>query len=232
MKFDSAWKTLSRAVAVYFRHLPFLAAVTLVVFAPFKFAGNLFLEAIEVPTSGVASYVLDGAGTYILMALVTPAAVCGLLARMREGRAAGLGECLRWGRRQWGRTLWNGFKADVTVALYSALLVVPGLMKMTQLIFTQMVVAVEGDDAAWPLERSAEIGAGHRWRIFFVLFPLGVLNLAATFGVLQMVRGPGFGWTAVAALACLEAVAEQLGTVAILLMYLGLAERGAGETRR
>jgi hypothetical protein len=205
--------------------LPFLATVTLAVFLPLKFALHLLFAALEISTAGLLSYALDGAGSFVLAALVAPAVTYGLTARLADQKTPPLAECLRWGRLQWARTLWNNLKVSVTVALWGALLVVPGLVKLTRLIFAEPVVAIEGNAAGDVLGRSGEIAAGHRWRIFAVLFPLGILDMVASFLVLQTFRGERFTWTTVAAVDCVLAVCEQLGTVAILLMYLGLTRQ-------
>jgi len=60
--------------------------------------------------------------------------------------------------------LWNSFKAEVTIALYTLLLIVPGIIKHVALLFVEPVVAVEGDLTANALRRSEELTAGRRWR--------------------------------------------------------------------
>ncbi len=222
--FDAPLALLRHAAALYVRNLPFLATVTLAVFVPLKFGLHILYGALELPTSGALSYFIDAATTFILAALTAPAAIYGLLGAMRGGETPPPGECLRWGRRQWLRTAKNNFIVQITIMLWGALLVVPGLIKMTRLMLVEPVVAIEGDRTGDAIARSAELSEHHRWKVFAVMFPLGVLDLAASFLVLQGVRT--FSWTAVAAVDCVMAVCEQFGTVAMLLMYLGLARPG------
>ena len=124
-----------------------------------------------------------------LGALVVPAAIYGLVQYCRTGRTAPIGEAFRWGRRQWLRTLGNKLKVEVTVTLWGALLFIPGIVAMIRLIFTDVIVAIEADRQPDPLNRSRELSHGHRWRIFFVLLPLTILDLAGMFFVLDRNQG-------------------------------------------
>src|SRR5262249_8371376 len=153
---------------------------------------------------------------------VVPAMVYGLVAWLRSGKAAGIGACLRWGRRQWSKTLWNEVKVNITVILWGALLVVPGIIAMIRLIFTDVVVAIEGDTTPDPMERSQQLSKGRKWRMFAVLAPIELVNLAAMFVILDR---PGIAESrAVFAIAsAVLSIFEQLTPVAALLMYLGLA---------
>ena len=115
--------------------------------------------------------------TWFLSALVIPAVVYGLVAKFRGGQTAPVRESLRWGRRQWGKTLWNMFKVEVTVALWGLLLVIPGLVAMVRLIFADVIVAIEADRETEVLARSRVLSKGHGWRIFLVLLPLMAAGL-------------------------------------------------------
>src|SRR5205085_5213161 len=162
-----------------------IAMITLAVFVP----GNLMLqficEVLDIPISGIPFYLLLEAVDLILAALVVPALVYGLIGSMRSGAKPAIFECLRWGRRQWRKTLWNDFKVNITVILWGALLVVPGIVAMIRLIFTDVIVAVEGDLEPNPMERSSELSNGRRWRMCAALAPIALLNMAAMFMILD-----------------------------------------------
>jgi len=113
--FDSAPKLLARSAALYFGNLPRVAAVTLMVFLPAKLALEWLCWALEVAEGGVTAYALSAVSDLVLGALAAPAVVYLLVARLRTGRPAGIGESLRWGWRLWGKSLWNSFKMEVTV---------------------------------------------------------------------------------------------------------------------
>ncbi len=220
--FHSVWRLLIRSAVLFFANLRFLAAVTLVAYLPVKLALQFVLYVLNVPTSGMVSYLaLDGSGL-VLDALVIPAAVFGLVAKFRSGHTASLGESLRWGRRQWGKTLWNMFKVEVTVALWGALLVIPGLVAMVRLIFVPAIVAVEADRETEVLARSRQLAKGHGWRIFLVLLPLLAASLAGTFLILGVFEETAYSRVVMALADSVLSVGGQWTTVAVLLMYLGV----------
>jgi hypothetical protein len=163
----------------------------------------------------------------VLGALAIPAAIYGLVAKFRGGRTAPVGESLRWGRRQWGKTLWNLFKVEVTVALWGALLVVPGLVAMVRLIFADAIVAIEGDRETEVLARSRVLSKGHGWRIFLVLLPLMAAGLVGSFVVLGALQDAAYSRVAIALADSVISVGGQWTTVAVLLMYLGVANPAA-----
>src|ERR1051325_9954723 len=114
--FDSAARLLARSATTFFRRLPFLAAVTLAVFIPGKLVAQLVCAALDVPPEGIASYLLMDFSSLVLGSLAIPAAIYGLM----TGKS--VLECLRQGKRLWGRMFWNKFKVEVTVAFWSLLL--------------------------------------------------------------------------------------------------------------
>jgi hypothetical protein len=221
---------LFRSARVFFGSLPFLAAVTLVVFLPGKLALQAACYWLDIPTDGVLSYLLMDSSDLILSALVIPAAIFGLVAKFRTGRTAPLAESLRWGWRQWGKTLWNKFKVETTITLWALLLLVPGLVAMVRLIFTDAIVAVEADltdqaGATDVLQSSRVLSRGHGWRIFFVLLPMMILDLAGSFVVLARLQGFTHSRIALAVVDSAFSVGGQWTTVIVLLLYLGLTPK-------
>jgi uncharacterized membrane protein len=213
--FDSVPRLLARSAAVYFGNLPRLAAVTLVVFVPTKFLLQWLLAAIEVAEGGVLAYALSAVSDLVLGSLVAPTLVYLLVGKLRTGRPAPIRESLRWGERMWGKALWNEFKMQVTVALWGLLLIVPGVVAAVRLAFTDVVVAVEGDETRDVLNRSRELAKGHGWKIFFVLTALGLVDLLIWGVVLRLRLG-------MAVTDCVLAVTSQWTLTAALLMYLGV----------
>jgi hypothetical protein len=220
--FDSAPRLLVRSTAVFLANLPFLAGITLLVVLPAKLAIQFACYGMDVPTDGTLSYFVMSSSDLLLEALLAPAIVYALVAKFRTGRLAPLGETLRWGRRQWLKTLWNEFRAEVTVGLYTLLLLVPGVICYVKLIFTETIVAIEGDLTQEVLGRSRRLTEGHRWRILGVVLPLGVLNLGAGFLVLNALRGATHSRLEMAAAETALTLIGLWGTVAALLMYLGI----------
>jgi len=222
--FDSALATLTRSLRVFWATLPFLATVTLVVYLPGKLATQLICEIAGIPFEGVASYFVIEASSLVLGCLVVPAAIFGVVAWLRTGRTAPLGESFRWGRRQFGRTLANQLAVEMTVALWGTLLIVPGVMAMVRLAFTDTLIAVEGDEATQPLDGSRQLTQGRRWRIFGVLLPIAVLAMIADFLLLERIQAGTHSRVAFALADSFLGIPEQLTTVATLLMYLGTVQ--------
>ena len=225
--FDSVWRLLVRSAVLFFANLRFLAAVTLLVYLPAKLALQLGLYWLDVPSGGMLSYFALDASDLVLSALVIPAVVYGLVARFRGGRTAPVRESLRWGRRQWGKTLWNMFKVEITVALWGALLVIPGLVAMVRLVFADVIVAIEADRETEVLARSRVLARGHGWRIFLVLLPLMAASLVGTFLILGAFEEAAYSRVVMALADSLLSVAGQFTTVAVLLMYLGVLRPAA-----
>jgi len=223
--FDAALPMLRDTLRVFFANLPFLATVTLAVYLPGKLATQFVCYVAEIPFEGVLSYFILMASDLLLSCLVAPAIVYGLVERLRNGRKAPLGECLRWGRRQYGRMLANQLAVEVTVTLWGALLVIPGVVAMVRLVFTEIVVAVEGDLESSPLVRSKQLSEGRRWRMFGVMLPMLLLGMIATFVVLDKIQAATHSRATFAIADSVLAVAAQLDTVAALLMYLGTAQK-------
>lgn len=219
--FDSAAGLLARSLRLFIARLPFLASVTLAVFVPGKLLLQAICFALDVPPEGLASYLLMDVSDLVLGAWTIPAAIHGIT----TGKPAAA--CLTYGRRLWARMLWNKFKVEITIALYTLLLFVPGFLAMAKLALTDAIVAIEGRDEPEPLARSAELTAGRRWRVFFVVAPLAVLDLAGSFFLLGSLPGASHSRWMIAMVDSVWAVAGMWMTVAGLLMYLGVAPRRA-----
>jgi hypothetical protein len=219
--FASPLRLLSASVRLWATRLGFLTGVTLLVYLPghllFQFAAYLF----DLPSGGLPSLFMVEVLDLILAALVMPAAVYGLV---RKTGGASLGDALRWGLRQWMRTLGNQVKVEITVMLYGLLLIVPGVVAMVRLTFVPIIIAIEADRQAQPLEHSRSLADGQFWRIFAVLLPIAIIDLAGNFLLLDRIPKVDDARIFFAIAESVLAVVGQLGTVAALLMYLGIAE--------
>jgi hypothetical protein len=212
--FDSAPGLLGRSARVFFGRLPFLVLVTLAVFIPGKLVAQLVCAAMDVPPEGIASYLLMDFSSLVLGSLTVPAAIYGLTTDRP------LLECLRHGKKVWGRMFWNKFKVEMTVALWSLLLFIPGLVAMAKLALTDAVVALDENETD-PLQQSRELTEGIRWRVFFVIAPLMLIDLAGNIVVLTSMPGVAHSRWLLGTADSLLAVVEMWSTVAGLMMYLG-----------
>jgi hypothetical protein len=195
--------------------------VTLLVYLPGHLLFQLATYLLNFPSGGLTSLVMLEALDIILGALVAPAAVYGLV---RKTPGTSIGDALRWGRRQWMRTLGNQLKVEITIMLYGALLIVPGIVAMVRLTFVPIVIAIEADRESRPLARSRSLAAGRFWRMFAVLLPIAILDMAGSFLLLDRIPKVDDARIFFAISQSLLAVVAQLGTVAALLMYLGIAQ--------
>lgn len=216
---------LARSLRLFLSNLPFLAAATLVVFLPGKLLLQAICAALDIPPDGVLGYSLLTASDLLLSALVVPAVIFGMAMRLRTGAPPPLAEALRWGRRQWGKALWNMFQVQVTVLLWSLLLFIPGMMAFVRLAVVDPIVALEADRERDVLDRSRHLTEGHRWRILAVILPLVLLDLLTSFAVLNAVEKTAYSRVLLALADSLLALCAQWMTLALLLVYLGL--RGA-----
>ena len=223
--FTSVGAMLWRSLAVYFQNFGFIMRITLLGYAPLKFAVFLTCQLAGVSPGGVAASVIRDFGDGILGALVAPAVIYGIVTKLRTGDLPSTGDCLRRGRKLWWKTLWNDIKAEITVGLRLALFIVPGLIAAVRLCFVEPVVAIEGETQSEVLARSREISAGHGWKIFFAGLPavaMGFLNEWFLFSIMERL---GLSWMLAAVIDCLMAIAGQWTTILVTLMYLALISK-------
>jgi hypothetical protein len=222
--FHSVPRLLLRSLTLFGSNLHFIAGVTLLVFLPATLALQLAYSMLNVATEGILSYFLMSAGDLVFAALAVPAILYGLTFKLRDGKFPPLGESLRWGRRQWAKTLWFTFKMEISILLATLLLVVPGIIKAIDLIFTETIVAIEGDRTRDVWARTRSLAHGKRWRIFWVMLPLSILGEVGGMLVLRAISGAASSHLLLAVADSLLAVVGQLSTVAVLLLYLVIIE--------
>jgi hypothetical protein len=223
--FSGPWTLLRASLRLFARTFPFLAAVTLAVFLPGKLLLHFACYLANVPQDGILAYFLMEISDLFLSALAVPAVVYGLIHYGRKRTTPPLPEAFRWGRRQWLRTLGNKLKVEVTVTLWGALLFIPGIVAMIRLIFTDVIVAIEADRQPDPMRRSREVSHGHCWAIFFTLFPLMILDLVGMYFALDRNQGVEHSRLIFAIAESVLSIPEQLGTIAIFLIYAGLVRK-------
>jgi hypothetical protein len=205
------------------RQPPISSRATIVIYLPGKLATQFLCYLLDVPFEVCSP-------TFLLISdlLLAPWLSRDCLRPrppLPQGQPTSLVEALRWGRRQWLKTLANKIKVEITITLWGALLVIPGIVAMVRLIFVDVIVAIDADVEDDVLGRSRKLAQGRRWHIFFVLLPMLILDLAAMFLVLDRVQAVTHSRTAFAVADSVLAVGGQLETVAALLMYLGTAQK-------
>lgn len=225
-RFVSPVRLLVDALRLFGARFGFLAKVTLLVYLPGHLLYQAAASAFEIPSSGILSILLLTLVDLVLSSLAIPSVVYGLV------REPSIAPALAWGRRQWMRMLGRQVLVDITVLLYGLLLIVPGLIMMVRLAFVPVIVAVEGDRAAQPMERSRELANGRMWRMVGVLLPLALLDGAANYLLLGRIGGIDNARFLFALAETGIALASQLTTVAWLRMYLGIVEAPQKKTAK
>jgi hypothetical protein len=223
--FTSVGATLVRSLAVFFAHFGFIASVTLAAYAPLKFVVFSICGIAGVSPGGVTSSIIRDMADGISASLVAPALIYGIVSALRVGRTPPVGECLRRGLGLWWPTLWNDFKAEITVGLRLLLLVVPGIIAAVRLAFVEQVVALEPENRSTVLARSREIAADHGWKIFFACIPAVAVGFLSEWLLFSLMDKFGLSWTMAAFVDCGLALAAQWSTVLVTLIYLGLTRR-------
>jgi hypothetical protein len=216
--FVSPLRLLADAFRLFGSRFGFIGSVTLMIYLPGHLLYQFAAAALEIPSTGVLSYLLLDALDLVLSSLAIPAIVYGLL------RKPDVAESLRWGRRLWLRMIRMQVLVDITVILYGALLIVPGLIAMVRLALVPVIVSIEADRQPLPFERSRELARGRMWRIVAVLLPLGLVDAAANFLLLGRISGVDNARVLFSLAESGLAVIGQITTVATLLIYRGVVE--------
>jgi hypothetical protein len=217
-RFESPLRLLADAFRLYWSRFGFIAGITLLIYLPGHLLYQASAAALTIPSSGVASNLLLNLLDLILSSLAIPAIVYGLL------RQPDISQSLRWGRRLWLRTLGMQVLVDITVVLYAALLIVPGLIAMVRLALVPVIVAIEADRQPRPFERSRELARGRMWRMVGALLPLSLVDAAANFLLLGRISGVDNARILFVAAESGLAIVSQITLVATLLIYLGVVE--------
>jgi len=223
--FDSAPRLLAESARLFASRFGFIVTITILVYLPGHLLYQFLIDAFEVPSTGILSVLLLDLLDLVLSSLAIPAVVYGLV------RKPSLGPSMDWGRRQWARMLGWQLLVDITVILYAALLIIPGLVAMVKLAFVPAIVAIEGEHESRPLERSRELARGRMWRIAVVLLPLMLVDFAADFLLLGKIKDVESERFLFVAAEVGIAVVSQITTIAILLMYLGLREQRTAQRK-
>jgi hypothetical protein len=192
--FTSVGSMLARSIAVFFGNFGFVAGVTLSAYAPLKLVVFSICGLAGVSPGGVASSIIRDCADGVSASLVAPALIYGIAMAMRTGRTPPVGECLRRGAGLWWPTMWNDFKAEVTIGLRMMLLVVPGVIAAVRLAFVEQVVALEPDQRAAVLDRSRQIAAGHGWKIFLASIPAFALGFLSEYLLFSLMLKMGLSW--------------------------------------
>jgi len=220
--FDSAPRLIVRTTKVFLSSWPWLAAITLTVSVPGKLAVQGILAAFEISPESLLSYFVAYATDLVWNALIAAAVIYGVAVSLRTGRLPAWRTTLRQGRTLWAMMLWNDFKVEITVLLWSLLLIVPGIIATLRLILVQPIVVLDRDTSPDPLSHSRKLTQGRLWRIALALLPLIPLGAAHLYAAFRTLKISPF---VMVPIDSLFTILDQWATVAALLIYLGVAPK-------
>jgi hypothetical protein len=225
--FTSVGGLFVRALSLYFRSLPLIAGVTLVVFVPVELVKNYVVTAAHLEDSLSASTRIEGLLEGIFGSLVTAALLSGLAHKIRTGRDLGVRGSLSAGVERWGSVLGVRVRSGFMVVVGIFLLVVPGIVWMVRYSLTDQVATLERS-ASRTMNRSVDLVRGHGWKVFGVGL-LGFITVLLPQFAGAMLAGLADSWIVTALIDCVNDVVYRFFVVLMLLVYLGIAKDTSGE---
>ncbi len=217
---DSPGRLIVRTTRLFLSSFGWLAAVILAVSAPGKLATQAALSAAGLSPNGLAAYFVTYATDLAWNALLAGAVIHGLSARLRNSNLPGWSRSLAFGWKLWPVMLWNVFRVEITVLLWSLLLIIPGIIATLRLFLTEAIVVLEGAATPDALARSRDLTRGRLWRVALALCPLVPIGAAHLYATFRSLEASPF---AMAAVDSVFTVFDQWGVAAALLIYLSVA---------
>lgn len=164
--------TLAFSVLVLVLHLPGLALTLLAGAPPAAGESRPGYELLS-----LASGLLNG-----LLGLVSAGALTHGALRSMAGRRSTPGELLAFGFRSFGTVFVVSLNAGLRIALWSFLLLVPGIAAACRFfVAVPAAVAERAASSSESVERSAALTAGHRFAIFGLLAVFYGISIGASF---------------------------------------------------
>jgi hypothetical protein len=214
--------TLGQSFSLYFKNLPIIAGVTLVVFFPIELVKGYALHASAVAANTLVDVYADAVLENIFGSLVAAALIPALVHNIDTGGSLGVGSALSAGLRRWGAVFGARFIAGLRIVIFLILLVIPGIVVGVRLSLTDEIAVLEDARSVGSiLRRSEDLVRGHGWGIFGV----ALVGFGATFvtGFMGgMVTGFIKSWLASTVADCVNVLAHGLFSVMFLVTYLGL----------
>lgn len=176
---------LDRTFRVYRANFKTIAIISLILLIPFDAVGAFC----EIFHDGEPGIIMAGQAVSLIqnitICIAAPAIIFAMLIRLRDHRDVGLNEAMSWGGKAWLRTLGYRILVGLIVWLGLLLLIVPGILFLTWLALTDVVVAAEGRNHPGVMARSKELTEGKRWWIvgFYGITLVGAVVIAIAYGV-------------------------------------------------
>jgi hypothetical protein len=182
----SVGDTLGKGFATYFKNLPALLVMALIVYSPLLLYGALSKgpyeqESLEdIQTWSLVFALVIGFGSLVLT-MVLAAAVTYLVVEELGGRHASIGKSISVGLSRLLPALAVGLLAGLCIVLGAVLLIVPGLILLCMFYVAVPASVIEKPGVGGALSRSAALTKGHRWQIFGLFILMFILGAALSF---------------------------------------------------
>jgi hypothetical protein len=153
---------LDRGLKILLARLSTFYVINLVVLSP------ILLIVFALPPQDALGLSLENLIQNLLQVVLRPiatAATLYVISRDYLGQSAGAGAALQFAVGRFGRLLWASILAGLVI-MVGGLLCIPAFIFMVWYIFVGQVVVMENLGGQKALERSKDLTAGHRWRVF------------------------------------------------------------------
>jgi hypothetical protein len=218
------------SLQVFGRHADVLLTLALVLVAPVTLIvdgiwGGALANGADARPSLAAQAVSAAASVFLVLPLVT--ASNALVVRdLGAGTAPrGLGAALSAGARAFPRVLGAVVVYAIAVLAGCVLLLVPGIWLAIRCYFAVQAAALDGDQPAAAMRRSADVVRGQWWRTLGYLLGTGLLlGVGGSFATTAFAAS-GNGALFVAGTAVIESIVLSLTAIFATLLYYDLRAR-------
>lgn len=190
MKFQigamSVGDILDRGLKLLLARLPALYVINLIVLSPVIAYQLVVPFLLQTDASSAAVSVLGGTFLMLILTLILQpigtAAILHIISQEFIDRRVGVGAAFGFALSRFGSLLAASIMTGILIGFGFLFCLIPGFIFWTWYAFFAQVIVVEGLPASASLDRSKRLGEGYRWRIFGIIFLIGLLsNMIPTF---------------------------------------------------
>jgi hypothetical protein len=177
---------LDRGLKLLMARLPAFLAINLVIQLPLL-AIELVQVAAQTSEAGIGVnllLVLVLVFLAIVLTQIASAAILHIISREFVDQPTTVGEAVNFAMGRFGRLIGASILAGIIIGFGMLLLVIPGLIFFTWYALVAQVVVVENRGGGDALARSKQLTEGYRWRVFGVIFVVGLV-----IGLMQLAIG-------------------------------------------
>jgi hypothetical protein len=171
---------LDRGLKILLSRLGVYYAINLLVLAPLIVI-QVFMPALVYSTGNVIFGALLSLVALVLLLVLQPigsAAILRIISQEFIDQSVSLGDALRFAMTRFGSLLGTSILASLMIFVGLLLFVVPGVIFMLNYSLIAQIVVVEGLSGQPALNRSKDLVAGWRGRVFGIILLIGIVNFA------------------------------------------------------